>query len=372
MKLKLLKILCCPNCQKDFSWKSFKEQDGEIIDGILFCDCGTVFPVINFIPRIFFNALKENKVFAGKYFNLLKGYLGKNNENFSEVKKERKNKESFEFEWLNYNLEMGNEKDIFLEETQIPAGLWPGKLVLDVGCGMGRFTKIPLQLGAKVVAMDLGLGVENAFKHLQSLPNCHIVQADLMFPPFKKKTFEIVYSLGVLHHTRDTKTAFSKISQLVKEGGFASIWVYGRAGRYKDFITNPLRANRERLGKILYQFPFNGVFWLMVKTRETVSNFLRLFTTRMPVKLLYYFCYLLSFLGKAPIIKYFTFSVLPDWKARVWENFDWLSPVFQQHHTKEEVIAWFKEEGFSELTVLPHGLIPKPGVRGKKKNSLTK
>jgi len=58
--------------------------------------------------------------------------------------------------------------------------------------------------------------------------------------------------------------------------------------------------------------------------------------------------------------------VEPDFSVRWIENFDWLSPPFQWHHTKEELTRWFQESGFEVLKVLPHGLVPKPGVLGRR------
>ena len=72
-------------------------------------------------------------------------------------------------------------------------------------------------------------------------------------------------------------------------------------------------------------------------------------------------------LGRVPLVKYFTFSVHPDFRVRLIENFDWLSPPYQYHHTKEELCGWFERAGFTVMKVLPHGLIPKPGVLGLKK-----
>ena len=74
----------------------------------------------------------------------------------------------------------------------------------------------------------------------------------------------------------------------------------------------------------------------------------------------------MTILGAVPGLKYLTFSVDPDFSVRLIENFDWVSPPFQWHHTKEELARWFSEEGFAVLKVLPHGLVPKPGALGCK------
>ena len=65
------------------------------------------------------------------------------------------------------------------------------------------------------------------------------------------------------------------------------------------------------------------------------------------------------------MMKYLTASVHPHWRVRLLENFDWFSPPYQSHHTKEEVVGWYSEAKIGELSLLDHGLIPKVGIRGR-------
>jgi hypothetical protein len=81
--------------------------------------------------------------------------------------------------------------------------------------------------------------------------------------------------------------------------------------------------------------------------------------------LLYLLCYPLAALGKIPLLKYLTASVHTDWRVRLQENFDWFSPRYQSHHTKEEVLGWFSEVKLDDITLLKHGIVPKVGMRGK-------
>src|SRR5207248_2093175 len=106
--------------------------------------------------------------------------------------------------------------------------------------------------------------------------------------------------------------------------------------------------------------------WIIVGARSAVSDFLRFFTTRLPIRASYAVAYVLAAVGALPWLKYLTFSVHPSFRVRLIENFDWIAPPFQFHHTKEELIAWFEDAGFEILSVLPHGLVPKPGILGRK------
>lgn len=68
-----------------------------------------------------------------------------------------------------------------------------GKLVLDVGCGAGRFTEIALSCGAKVVAVDFSRSVEACWENMPYHPNLEVVQADIFHLPFAPETFDFIY-----------------------------------------------------------------------------------------------------------------------------------------------------------------------------------
>ena len=273
-------------------------------------------------------------------------------------KTDRKTQKTFGFQWWRYpdDLPEEEQKD-FLEDTQIAPETWRGKTVFDAGCGMGRYARAASRFGARVVGADLSSAAERA---AELVPDGDFLQAPLERLPFAAATFDIVYSIGVLHHTRDPKISFMNIARLVKRGGTLSVWFYGTAGRYKDFVTNPLKENRTFLKKIA------PAWWLAVKIRETLSNTLRIVTVRLPSRCLWGFCVLLAGIGKIPLLKYLMYSVHPDWRVRVQQNFDWLSPPYQSHHAKEEILGWFREAGFVELMMAPHGMIPKVAVKGKR------
>ncbi|MCX8044068.1 MAG: class I SAM-dependent methyltransferase, partial [Desulfobacterota bacterium] len=271
----------------------------------------------------------------------------------------------FAFEWKRYPEYLEEEeRHVFLEETQIKPELFQNRLTLDAGCGMGRFTRIAAALGAEVVGIDASDSVFRAARITMQFDRAHMVQADIMRLPFRDNGFDIIYSLGVLHHTPDTRAAFSALVKKLKTGGLCSIWVYGTAGRYCNFRTNPLKPERARYltTELLFR-----LYWLGVLLREHVSRLLRRLTVHIPHPILYAACYILGLVGAVPFLKYFTFSVHSNMKVRVLENFDWLAPPFQHHHTKEEVLAWFCEEGLTPVAILPHGFIPKVGIVGEKR-----
>jgi hypothetical protein len=84
---------------------------------------------------------------------------------------------SFGFQWLKHNrtqLDTGMSRRSELDFTE-KTGLGPedfaGKLVLDVGCGMGRYAEVITRWGAHVVGIDLSRAVEAAARNLSDHPS---------------------------------------------------------------------------------------------------------------------------------------------------------------------------------------------------------
>lgn len=339
MKLSLLPLLACPVCGGELKFAAldqYPRHDGEVESGTLACaSCRAAFPIRDGIPRL--RPPEDVPADAAK------------------------TRESFGWEWLRYPGSRPVDEPTFLEETMLPRESFAGKLVLDAGCGMGRYSAVALALGAEVVAVDMSDSLIRVAEAARTNPKLHPVEGDLLRPPLRKGIFDVAYSQGVLHHTSDTHAAFKAVAALVKPGGLLSVWLYGKAGRYADFATNPIRPGREWI------VAHRRLAWWVVLLRHLFSDFVRVFTTRLPVPVTYALCYPLTVLGAVPGLKYLTFSVDPDFQARLIENFDWVSPPYQWHHTKEELTSWYAEEGFTVLKILPHGLVPKPGALGKKR-----
>jgi SAM-dependent methyltransferase len=338
MKLSLLGLLACPVCRGDLKFSvldAYPRHDAEVEDATLACKlCAREYPVRDGVPRL----RPPDPVAAAT----------------------DKTRDAFGWEWLRYPGSLPGDKEVWLEETMLPPHELSGKLVLDAGCGMGRYAAVALSLGAEVVAVDMSESLQRVVALARTQPKLHPVEGDLLHPPFKLAAFDVAYSQGVLHHTADTRAAFKAVAALVKRRGLLSVWLYGKAGRFADFATNPLKPGRVWVARN------RRLAWLIVLVRHIVSDFVRVFTTRLPVSVVYALCRPLTWLGVVPGLKWFTYSVDPRYQVRLIENFDWISPPYQWHHTKEELLRWYAEEGYSVVNVLPHGLVPKPGALGRR------
>lgn len=240
---------------------------------------------------------------------------------------------SFSYEWQRFRRTQldsatgrGDTRDRLQASLNFPLEQLQGKLVLDAGCGMGRFAEVVHRYGATYVGMDFSYAIDAAYDNTGHLPNVHFVQADLFQPPFDNDVFDLVMSLGVLHHTPDPRRAFAGLPRVLKPGGKLTVTVYD-AGN-KMYVAN--------------------------------SRFWRRYTTRLPRPLLH----LLSY-AAAPLYYLWTLPVLGnlfravafislerDWRWRVLDTFDWYSPQFMSWHTHPEVFGWFKENGFEQIDLL--------------------
>src|SRR5215467_3054667 len=141
--------------------------------------------------------------------------------------------ESFGLQWKTFSREQLDNDRLHDSERRLrgETGLFPeqiaGKIVLEAGCGMGRFLDVVSRDGAALaVGVDLSSAVEAAAANIGERPNVLIAQGDIFRLPFKPRAFDVVYSIGVLHHTPSAERAFKTLVPLVKPGGTIAISVY--------------------------------------------------------------------------------------------------------------------------------------------------
>lgn len=250
---------------------------------------------------------------------------------------------SFGFEWnihksTQFDAQTGGASE---RELRLKTGLSPeqvsGRLILDAGVGAGRYTDVLSRWGARVVGIDLSRAVEAAYSHFHERANVIIAQADIACLPFAQDTFDLVISIGVLHHTPDTRAHFLALLPFLKPGGEIAVWVYPRAGAY---------VNRKA--------------WIP-------------FTHRIPAPWFYAWCRrfvpLIQNQVANPFINYFR-RVFPiseqglGLENDILDTFDGYSPTFHGIHTSEEVQGWFHEAGLVDVRVMPWR--DATAVRGRK------
>lgn len=299
MKPALLTWLRCPACREPYQTSMAHEGAGEIQERFLRCRCASSVPVRSGIPRF----VRDD------------GYAG-----------------SFGFEWrmhaktqLDSANGSGRSEEQFRARLDVPLEWLKEKLVLDAGCGMGRFAEVAAKYGATVVGVDMSVAVDVAQQNLRAWSNVHLLQAALERLPFPPATFDLIYSFGVLHHTPDARRVFLGLAPLLKPGGRMAIFVYSA---YNKGVV------------------YSSTFW-------------RAITTRLPHRLLYwisagsiplYYVYRLPVVGQ--LVKLcLVISMEQNWRWRWLDTFDWYSARYQSKHTHAEVDGWFREAGLQNVFI---------------------
>ena len=67
-------------------------------------------------------------------------------------------------------------------------------------------------------------------------PNIHIIQADIMNLPFRRRVFDLIFSEGVLHHTPHTQSAFNSLLKHLAPGGEMAFYVYQKEGTHSGVL----------------------------------------------------------------------------------------------------------------------------------------
>ena len=84
---------------------------------------------------------------------------------------------------------------------------------------------------ADVVGVDLSVGgLQRAQALLSGVRGIHLIQGDLTHPPLRPGTFDVVYSIGVIHHLAHPQVGFRTLESMLSPEGRLWVWVYGLEG----------------------------------------------------------------------------------------------------------------------------------------------
>lgn len=167
-------------------------------DGVLACPAGEVYPVVAGIPR----------------FVVDQGYA-----------------EAFGAQWNHYRLtqlDSHTGATISADRARRCLGeeLWhtlDDRLVLECGCGAGRFTEVLLERGARVTSVDLSAAVDANAEAFPQGEVHRVAQADVLRLPLGPREFDVVFCLGVIQHTPSPEMAIHALYEQVAPGGWLVI-----------------------------------------------------------------------------------------------------------------------------------------------------
>jgi len=208
----------------------------------------------------------------------------------------------------------------FMEKTGWRLEDLAGKVVLDAGCGIGRYCRFITDHGGKAIGVDVSPDGLAAAR--ENAPQAELIQADLTIPGFlPDASVDMAMSIGVLHHTADPAQSFANVARTVKPGGQMAIWVY----------TRPTADPKHQI----------------------LVDFMHEVTRAVPPEVLYGICreYAVQIRDLChpawgPLEEVLRPSYNPNDEQCISDFFDWLTPRYRFWHTVEEVTGWFTASGF--------------------------
>jgi SAM-dependent methyltransferase/uncharacterized protein YbaR (Trm112 family) len=353
----LREILRCPGCLSRLEWRPLQRfADPWGVVGVLFCRhaaCGAWYPVTGGIPRLLTGAMGHElrRIFLAEHPDAVPELalrIPTDADPDVRASTRLRTSEMFGFEWSEYSrfgwddavYNIAREEKVFRRKSLFRPDDLRGRLVIDAGCGNGRYAYWAAHYGARVVGVDLGGAVEAAAMNTRDLESVAVVQADLFHLPFSARTFDAAFSIGVLMHTGDASSAFSHLCSVVRLGGSVSVHVYGRGNPIYEFLDARLRKLTTSMS--------------IPELRSFVDRLFRIRRT----------------------LDRFHLSRVVERFVRIDQHphciFDWYGAPEATHHTSGEVIGWFRDEAVtvtasneSASRVLPHWLeIVRPYVHG--------
>ncbi len=226
MKERLLHYLVCPACQCALQLQDSETIEDEIESGQLLCpQCRQCYPIVRGIPR---------------FVTATRPLQGQNVQTA----------DAFGWEWQ----EFAQLHDLEMYESQfldwihpIQPSFFQGKVVLDAGCGMGRFSLVSSRFGAaEVLAIDASDAVEAARENARDYANVHVIQGSIHQLPLRRGPagqMDFIFSIGVLHHLDNPQQGFRDLVRHLARDGSIFAWVYGRENNgWLVHAVNPIRT----------------------------------------------------------------------------------------------------------------------------------
>jgi uncharacterized protein YbaR (Trm112 family)/SAM-dependent methyltransferase len=359
MKRYALRTLVCPFTRSPLSLVSFEEtplslsgRDAErlrrlgldpeeagsaVKEGVLYSERGgRWFPVVNYTPVMLDFPTGLHREFEERHrarTDVFKNYRmadGTPREGELIVQK------TFTREWDILNnldeLSFGHTPELRDEFVKLELDWPPGLLeqsplkVLEVGAGSG-FESASLERVTQgaIFGFDLNLALVRKGHLLASNPFVNNSISSLFRLPVRPRSFPLVYSSGVLHHTYSTKEAFEAVEQFRAEDGVIYIWVYA----HEDYVMS-IRHQARYLSETLFRSRIARLpeFWQNLVVKMLTRRHYR------------------RYVGK----KYQKYGgrLNPEkWTRKDSEHQvrDTWTALYAHRHSFKEVAIWFQEKG---------------------------
>lgn len=202
--------------------------------------------------------------------------------------------------------------------------------LLECGCGGGQHTAFVSEYAKHVTAVDLNTA-DLAKQRNSNKTNITFVEDDIGKMDLGKQ-FDVVFSIGVVHHTDDPNATFENMRKHTKTGGRTIVWVYSKEGNWMvEKLVEPIRKS------ILVKMSRKSLLTLSKITTGLLY---------MPIYTVYFLP--LTFL---PFYEYFqNFRKLSFYRNTL-NVFDKLNAPQVDFISRERIGKWFNENNYTDVHI---------------------
>ena len=329
----LLEILVDPISKSPLDIEATRSVDGHISEGTLRGSDARTYQITGGIPRFVLTNDSGQKQTEGSF-----GFKWQQRDTYDSP-------EMFDAcqRWIveRYGFESVGEMRAFFGSR---------RLILDAGCGGGFSSSLWMNESwrgtgeARWLGVDISEAVDVAKERLGKYPGTHFVQADVLQLPFRERTFDTLFSDGVLHHTPSTERALKSVTSLLEPGGQALFYVYRKKGAIREFTDDYIRG-------VVSQYEPQQA-WAMLRPLTKLGQALS--ELHAEVEVPEDIPYLGIKAGRYDVQRliYWHFAKLYWRDTLSFEennhiNFDWYHPQYAHRHTSDEIRRWCDEAKLS-------------------------
>jgi 2-polyprenyl-3-methyl-5-hydroxy-6-metoxy-1,4-benzoquinol methylase len=289
------------------------------------CPKGHTFPIINEIAR-FTNSNNYAKSFGIQW------------KHFSKTQLDSYTKTDYSYQRL--------------ERICGPIDKFNNQLVLEVGCGAGRFSEILLKHGAKLFAIDISNAVEANNENNKSISkNYFIAQSDVATMPFASNSFNSIICLGMIQHTANPLETLQSLNKHLKPGG--KIFVDFYSDIYPSTFSRKFLRVFLRMVHSRFKLAFvKGIVFLMWPIHQIFHVFIdsEIFVRSRFIQLSYY-----TLLRLSPVVDHkiaygeLTPSMLKQWS--ILDTHDTLTDRYKHLISYNSAQVLLRSAGFAQIKV---------------------